>query len=223
MGAWGSGAFENDMATDWVARLRNKGQISDIEDALVTLVEWPDDQLPADDCSYAVAAAETVCAARGFAGRKFPRELKKWITDYRFTADDQLSELAVRAVQRVLTDSELAELWEDDSAWLKGMQNLVKRLSKSAKLMPAPKSAAKGADKKGVNTHEELVRILKRKGAAVSVYPDGDIEGIHVRDFRMTEETMSWLDGLTKLRGLSLGASKIRNEDLKWIVDSTAL
>ena len=132
MGAWGTGAFENDDASDWVYELEDGG-IDAIESALDDAVRSSDLSAPTD--VNAIAAAEVVAAA---IGRPVPGLREDIAVLVAGVAPNVTAEHAARArtaVERVLNASELAELWaetDDDEAWRRLVEDLIRRLSPDA-------------------------------------------------------------------------------------------
>ena len=128
MGAWGAGPFDNDDAADWAYLLTDDANDSVVRDALVAVVGGSADARAA---SAAVGAAAIVAAGAGRPGGDLPREVRAWIDARR---DDRWSALlptAVAALDAVLADSELAELWAEsgDGAWLEAVADLRGRLA----------------------------------------------------------------------------------------------
>jgi len=130
MGAWGPGVFENDDAADWVWELEDDEDGSVIEAALAAVVDTPRGELAeSGDASNAIAAAEIV-ASSGDQMTALPTEATEWIKRNAHLVTDEVRDLARRAVTRVLTASELKELWEDagDPAWAETVSALRGRL-----------------------------------------------------------------------------------------------
>jgi hypothetical protein len=138
MGAWGTGNFENDTATDWVGNLQEGGDADRVEQALkhVTDPESAGD-LDVDESCEALAAAEVVAIAMGHPPAVDPPDqetidaLRTWAIDHPQVG--VLAPIARRAVDRVAQPgSELRELWfEDDDdgrAWTKALDDLRARL-----------------------------------------------------------------------------------------------
>ena len=129
MGAWGTGAFDNDDASDWVYELEKDG-VAAIDSALRDAIEAPDLSGPTD--VNAIAAAEVVAAALG---RPVP-DLRADIAERAHAlAKDVTPDHAAHArsaVERVLAGSEVAELWGetgDDAEWRGLAQDLIQRLT----------------------------------------------------------------------------------------------
>jgi hypothetical protein len=129
MGAWGSGSFENDDAMDWVTGLTDDSSDA-VREALAPIASVGDEYLQAPDCSIAIAAAEAVAAARGNPNDALPEEVAGWVAKKPVVAPD-LVELARAAVDRVLINSELKDLWDESATpdeWRQAMGDLRKRL-----------------------------------------------------------------------------------------------
>lgn len=135
MGTWGTGNFENDSAHEFIADLREMDPIL-LKNAIVFLAEADSEQyLEIDDCCAALVAAEYVAAARGRAGSALDDEQLKWITEKDIKSMDASEDLALHAraaVERIRTQSELQELWEESGsfeAWYKVQEDLIRRLA----------------------------------------------------------------------------------------------
>ena len=133
-GAWGTGAFDNDDALDWVWELESSSGVSVLEAALedVTSSFF---YISAPECSRAIAAAEIVAALIGNPGPDLPENVKSWVANNDVQIDAKTLELARTAVTLVRdsSKSELAALWRDSGAnhddWLASMSDLIERLS----------------------------------------------------------------------------------------------
>jgi hypothetical protein len=123
VGAWGTESFENDAALDWLGDLA-EGEPAQFRDALA-LVRGaePDDYVDADDACAALAAAELVAAARTGKNERLPDDAAV------IRPDD--AALARAAIERVLTGSELGELWHEGNAepWRASVAELLRRLA----------------------------------------------------------------------------------------------
>jgi hypothetical protein len=131
VGASGAGAFDNDDAMDFLAELPSRGTAA-LQEALTEVVALgPDDYLEAPEASRAVAAAELVAAMLGAAAVDLPQEAAEWLADAQ-APDPSLQASAVAALERVVSNSELAELWEDsgDDAWRTQQADLMQRVSR---------------------------------------------------------------------------------------------
>lgn len=132
MGVWGIRNFENDDAIDWVAELERSEDVSVIEEALRFVTEGGDEYVEAPEACRALAAAEVVAALNGASSPDLPGKIRWWIN--RHPAGDQsLSRLALRAVKRVKTASELKELWDESenaAEWYGVIRDLEARLKR---------------------------------------------------------------------------------------------
>jgi len=131
MGAWGPGPFQNDDAGDWVWDLESDDDGSVVIEALSIIVDTPIDEQPeATECAHALAAAEVVASARGPRSDGLPDEANVWINAHAARIDRSWLALASGAVERVMIDSELKDLWDEarDDSWSEGVADLVRRL-----------------------------------------------------------------------------------------------
>jgi hypothetical protein len=138
MGAWGWGSFENDEALDWVIDLEQSQDLSVIAGALDAILDSDDDYLDATDCSMALAAAETVAALAGRPEPSLPEEVARWVQDRQTGStqegplvDESLTAKAQQAIEAILSESELLELWEETDEfdrWQATVTDLLERL-----------------------------------------------------------------------------------------------
>jgi hypothetical protein len=146
MGAWGTGSFENDDALDFVIRLEHEGMTA-VSAALEDVTGLgTQDYLEAPEASSAIAAGEVVAAARDGDVSGLPEAARDWLDEHGDSlATSALLALARRAVERVLMQSELKELWEEGGAegqskeWAACVHGLIARL-----MAPAPTGEARG-------------------------------------------------------------------------------
>lgn len=132
MGAWGTGSFENDDASDWVYELESSTDDSVIRTALTAVASAADGaDVERGEAECAIAAAEVVAAAAGSPGPKLPGEVERWLAEHGASVTADLRDSAVRAVTRARERSELRELWDDagDEEWLALTADLLRRLS----------------------------------------------------------------------------------------------
>lgn len=131
MGAWGSGSFENDDAADWVSQFDDSG-VAAVETTLREVCELTDDDyLEAPEASEAVAAAEIVAAMRDGDLSQLSDDARKAFAKHQATRDNSsVSNSARTAIERILQQSELKELWEegDGRSWVTAMARLQSRL-----------------------------------------------------------------------------------------------
>jgi hypothetical protein len=125
MGAWGEGAFDNDIAADWAWEFETadlEGGLRLITDALAAAAQTGDAAyLDARAGTVAVAAAELVASIDGspIDESAYNETACQWIARARPASDADLTKLARRALSRVTGQrSELADLWDEaDSSW----------------------------------------------------------------------------------------------------------
>jgi hypothetical protein len=131
MGAWGSGSFENDDASDWLADFCAAPNQQSIKEALATIADMDaTDYLEAPDCSVAIAAAEIVAAQKGAPNSDLTAETRDCIAKLQ-SANDNMVSLALKALERIRNNSELKELWdqsETPAEWYDSVSNLEARL-----------------------------------------------------------------------------------------------
>lgn len=132
MGAWGPESFANDDALDWIAELEQAEDTRLLEDTLSVAADEPD-ELEVDGASKAVAAAEVGAALAGLPATHLPEEVIAWVRAHRRSFHKNLITLALRSLDRVRRDSELAELWAEGgiSEWENVVVELRSRLSRA--------------------------------------------------------------------------------------------
>ena len=130
MGAWEAGSFDNDDAADWVNDFSDEPSRKLIESTLKAVTDIGDEYLEAPESSMAIAAAEVVAALQNAPHPKLPEGLQEVVSNSKIASDKNLVNLALKAVERVKTNSELKELWEegDASEWLTAINSLEERL-----------------------------------------------------------------------------------------------
>jgi hypothetical protein len=132
MAGWATGSFENDNAQAWLSQLTSLS----VEDLQPLLSRGADnaDYLEAREASVAVAAAEAIAALKGVPSPASPKEIADWAQKAKSENGSipDLAGLAIRAIQRVRTNSELKDLWlEADglNEWSASLRDLEKRLA----------------------------------------------------------------------------------------------
>lgn len=135
MGAWGTGAFDNDDAGDWVWELEDDDDASILVTALREVADADHGTyLEAPECSIAIAAAEVVASARGRRSPALPTEAVVWLDTHAHLVDADLVGLATVAVARIVAESELRDLWEESAdspgpeSWHESVAGLLARL-----------------------------------------------------------------------------------------------
>lgn len=135
MGSWGIGCFENDTAVDWLYDFEvNDFRLIDRTLAGVAAM-LPVDELEADEACEVLAAAECVAAAAGFPAANLPVEVTNWVAaNQPIQVKAEYVQMAMTAVARVRSQSELKELWaetDEYEAWDTAVADLQTRLHQS--------------------------------------------------------------------------------------------
>ena len=121
MGAWGFKNFENDGAADFVYDVFDNGK-KVIFQAIQKIVKAkPDEYLEAPDCEEDLAAIELLAAAKNNQSSDCNPDIIKWLQkndvlkfkNGLFGPKVDLVPLAEKALDRIINDSELRELWEE--------------------------------------------------------------------------------------------------------------
>jgi hypothetical protein len=127
MGAWGKGPFENDDAMDLVAELEG-ADLSLLIDVVGEVADLSDvEALEAPTASRAVAAVAIVGALADGGKAGLPEAVVAWIDAETRAVPNHLARKAGRALERVLRDSELNELWSESAeydAWKADIERL---------------------------------------------------------------------------------------------------
>ncbi|MBD3918606.1 DUF4259 domain-containing protein [Paenibacillus sp. PR3] len=130
MGAWGYGNLENDTVLDWIAELIETDDMSLISESIEFVVE--DDDIDADVASIAIGAIEVLAALQDRRGNEeYDEELNDWINEHKGKGKNLLPR-AQKALQKIVLDSELKDLWEESESfeeWLKTIKELESRLN----------------------------------------------------------------------------------------------
>jgi Domain of unknown function (DUF4259) len=130
MPGWGTGNFENDDAQKFLGALHLK----EPEDLQKILIRAAADQtyLHTSESSIAIVAGEVVAAGRGNPCAVVPPQIAEWVKKVEGAPSAEMIDLAVRAVDRVRTNSELKDLWleaEGLNEWSAALRELVGRLA----------------------------------------------------------------------------------------------
>jgi hypothetical protein len=131
MGAWGAKSFENDDAMDWIAEIEESTDTEPMKEALEAVMEGEGEYLEAPECSITLAAAEVIAALKGAPSPDLPVEVNDWVGNHKQNVSSGLIELALKAINRIKTDSELKELWDetgDATEWYQAVCDLEMRL-----------------------------------------------------------------------------------------------
>jgi hypothetical protein len=185
MGAWGPGNFENDDAHDWVSELCEWDSFESVHEAIEAVHQLAaDDEIEAPESACALAAAEVVSAALGAPARDLPNDLATWLETHRLKVSSRLYRRTVVAIQRVKTNSELKELWDESTAakkWQAKVADLASRLAKAETAVGKPtkgtrkkstaSDAAPAKSKRGPMTKiGDLIEIKSKCGLTYAIY-----------------------------------------------------
>ena len=132
MGAWGTAAFDNDDASDWVYDLEKRG-IAAIDDALSEAEGSGALDMPAD--VNVLAAGEVVAAALGRPATGVRDDILSLARVLRADVTPDHAARARDAAARVLAGSEVADLWgetDEDGEWRSVVDDLIGRLADGA-------------------------------------------------------------------------------------------
>jgi hypothetical protein len=129
VGAWGTGPFDNDDASDWVYELEGGG-IATVESALSEALAGGDLVVPTD--TNALAAGEVIAAALGHPAAGLREDIVELANGLAESVTADHAARARTAAERVLAGSELAGLWsesDDDAEWRGTVDDLIRRLA----------------------------------------------------------------------------------------------
>lgn len=140
VGEWGFASFENDAAGDWFLIVEEAvdpgGVIASALDGAVGESEY----LGLDESCEAIAAAELSASCAGHASVRLPDRVRYWVDTHPHQPHDSEIDQAVQAVQRVRTESELRDYWEQNvewDRWVREVDDLIARLEQSGTGEPA--------------------------------------------------------------------------------------
>lgn len=130
-GAWGYKSFENDDALDWVENFLKRGGQSAVQRTIASVAKG-NDYLEAPQACYAIAACEVLAAAQGRPSPDIPKDVLAIARKLPSKASDSVRKDARDALDRILTKSELSELWKDAKEnfekWKKSVEDLKARV-----------------------------------------------------------------------------------------------
>jgi hypothetical protein len=130
MGVHGVSPFDNDEASDFVVEIIGAEDMNVIAQAVYAVPDADEQYVESGTATRALVAAEVLAAQMGNESGDVPDELQGWIQ----SQDDPDNALLIRArsaMQRVLRNSELRELWQESKlfpAWRERIQYLMKCL-----------------------------------------------------------------------------------------------
>ena len=133
MGTWGIGSFENDDAADFVYEIEGAPTVATLRRALdhATGQIAAGDYLEAPVCASAVAAAEFLAALKNRDPSALSPSGQDVFSQFEARPSEDDLNLARAVVERVMKDSELAELFAESGNlddWLAAMEALRARL-----------------------------------------------------------------------------------------------
>ena len=131
MGAWDIGSFDNDAALDWVYELEKATDFSILADAFETVIDQKGSSPDAADCSIALCAAEVVAGLLDTPASDLPDEVLEWVED-KPEPSATLIKIALKALNVILEDSELKELWletDEYQDWFDNVTILIENLT----------------------------------------------------------------------------------------------
>ena len=133
MSAWGISNFENDTALDWVDKVIQQKQMSDLSrliDSFIT--DFTPNETSLIECSRFLTVAEIVAGFVGSPAEDFPEELTDWIELKYIKIEQTTIDKTVKGVKLIMLESEAKEMYVDSGyfkAWEKAQKDLIKRLS----------------------------------------------------------------------------------------------
>lgn len=125
-------SFDNDDAREWLLELIGSTDFDALKEAFELVEEEyeEDDYVEATEALPAVAAAEVVAALAGEPAADLPKVVKAWVAG-KPEPSPKLMKRARRAVEVILTHSEVREAWEESDQlpqWKAAMLDLMARL-----------------------------------------------------------------------------------------------
>jgi len=139
MGIWSVEGFGNDEALDWLQALDPGDGAAPVLRSLRYAAESDTPHLDARRAQVALAAAELIAALHGRPHASLPEAARRWLLAQRPSEPDgpdvEALVLATRALDFVVTSSELAEIWSqraDQHDWQAALDDLRMRLAAAA-------------------------------------------------------------------------------------------
>ena len=130
MGAWGTGAFENDAALDWLFELEKAKDLTCVWQA--TEAVFGADYLDSDVASEALVAIELAAGLKGKPNQELPEEVETWLNNNTQQLPSNYYVRAVAALDVICgEESELKELWAESESytdWMAEINDLKIRL-----------------------------------------------------------------------------------------------
>jgi len=133
MSAWGISNFENDTALNWVSRIVEQKEVSNLSDSINDFIsDFSPEETSLIECSEFLTIAETIAGLIGSPAEDFPEELKEWIESKYIKIEQSTIDNAKKGVKLIMVDSEVKEMFLDSGyfkSWEKTQKDLIKRLS----------------------------------------------------------------------------------------------
>ncbi len=127
--------FDNESATNFIADIDMNGY--GMIEIAITRMNDEDDRPGLAECEEALIAAELIAAANGHPAHDISEDAREWILLHLPAGSVELAEIlqlvniAADAIDTIVTDSELRDLWEgnpDFDEWFNLQVDLQKRL-----------------------------------------------------------------------------------------------
>jgi Domain of unknown function (DUF4259)/SMI1 / KNR4 family (SUKH-1) len=124
-------SFENLDAGDFLFECENLSDLSLIDDAIDSVIKDSGKKIEVPKCCRAIAAAEMIAALNGNGSDSLPEEVTDWVIG-KPKPTPILIDRARQAIDRILADSELKELWkenaEDYPRWIAVLESIKNRV-----------------------------------------------------------------------------------------------
>lgn len=137
MGAWDIGNFDNDDALDFVMKIEEVDSLSPIYELAVSInaqrTSNSDFYIEADACAQTLAGGEIVAMLSDLLADNLPPSVEALKDNEALSVDTSKVASIINAIQHILADSELRELWEeteDFEAWQNIVNDLLSTLRK---------------------------------------------------------------------------------------------
>lgn len=138
MGAWGVGNFENDDAVDWACDIAGSKGVKVLTAPLRSIVSTSD-YIEAPDCCQALVSAEIIAKNLYQDTLDLPEEIQGWLKQKKGLfgkppiIEGEHASLAAEAVKKIISDSELKDLWQEAGEyeqWVSKQKHLLGALEK---------------------------------------------------------------------------------------------
>lgn len=133
MGAWGTGPFANDDASDWVWSLDDASDTGPLRERLSLLVNLDSEEyLESPDCSEAIAAAAVIGMLNTGQANHEDESVDGFLKRCTARPDRELLTIATTALDRIESNSELLDLWKESNDlqdWQSELQTIRNQLT----------------------------------------------------------------------------------------------